>query len=290
MAELAAAKTRYSPQPATLAMLTLVKRATLILVIGLAGPSADPALARPGGIACSFDRGVLIAAAEVMGVAGDFIIDTGQAKTLLAETQAQEAGFEATALTGDVRLAGVSWLKRPVMVADLDARTVFLTTPIAGVIGIDLLRDRVVDISIRPCRLTLHAAGAAPRFPAGRRAEIGWQGGVPVVQAAVGDGVNNWMADFTPATGLDLSLRLDDRLASAPGATKPHELYPGGVWRAPLATLSFAGDIYREVDTGLTKGPESGPSPAGMIGGRVLSHYRLRFDFPAGRLYIAAPR
>ncbi len=271
-------------------MLSPVRHAALILVLGLAGSSVGPAAARPAGIACSFDRGVLIAAAEVMGVAGDFIIDTGQAQTLLAETQAEAAGFEQTALTGDVRLAGVTWSKRPVAVADLDSRTVFLTTPIAGVIGIDLLRDSVVDISVQPCRLTLHAPRAPPRFPARRQAEIGWQGGLPVVQAAVGDGVNSWLADFTPATGLDLSLRLDDRLASAPGAARPHELYPGGVWRARLATLTFAGDTYRDVDTGLTKGAESGLGPAGQIGGRVLSHYRLRFDFPAGRLYIADPR
>ncbi len=255
-----------------------------LLLLAFAAPSWA------GEVACNLDRGVLIAPAEVMGVTGDFVIDTGEPRTLLAETQAQAAGFKDVALKGSVRLAGVTWADRPIAVADLDARTVFLATPVAGVIGVDLLRERIVDVSFAPCRLAIHDPGAAPAFNAGRLLEMGWASDLPVVQAAVADGAHSWPADFTPATGMDLSLRLDDRVASAPAASKPQELYPGGVWRAPLANLIFAGDIYRDVDTGLMKGTANGPPPAGLIGGRVLSHYRLRFDFPAGRLYLTPAR
>jgi hypothetical protein len=62
------------------------------------------------------------------------------------------------------------------------------------------------------------------------------------------------------------------------------------VSRGRLSVLEFAGDLYPEVDTGLVKGPASGPVPAGQIGGPVLSHYRLRFDFPTGRLLVAKRR
>ena len=79
--------------------------------------SAAPA-ARAGEAACWFENGVVVVPAQVMGVSGDFILDTGQARTQLAETQAQTAGFEATALTGEVRLAGQRLQRRAVAVAD----------------------------------------------------------------------------------------------------------------------------------------------------------------------------
>lgn len=263
-----------------------VKAAALALAV--AGTAVAPAAACAAEIACVFERGVVIVPAEVMGVAGDYIFDTGTAQTQLAETQAEAAGFSATALTGEVRVAGVVRAAQPVAVVDLDARTVFLTTPIAGVIGVDVVRDQVVDVSFSPCRVWIGPAAMARPFTPAAEAPMGWAGGLPVVLASVTDGASTWPSDFTPATGLELSLRLDDRFAAAPGAAKPQELYPGGVWRARLQALSFAGDLYPEVDTGLVKGPADGP--AGLIGGPVLAHYRLRFDFPAGRLLLAKRR
>jgi hypothetical protein len=263
-----------------------VKAAALALAV--AGTAVAPFAAHAAEIACVFERGVVIVPAEVMGVAGDYIFDTGTVQTQLAETQAEAAGFSETMLTGEVRVAGVSRAVLPVAVVDLDARTVFLSTPIAGVIGVDMLRDQVVDVNFSPCRVWIGPAAMARHFAAAAEAPMGWAAGLPVVQAQVTDGAATWPGDFTPATGLDLSLRLDDRFAGAPGAAKPQELYPGGVWRARLQALSFAGDVYPDVDTGLVKdGPDG---PAGLIGGPVLAHYRLRFDFPAGRLLIARRR
>jgi len=260
----------------------------LSLVLALAAAAA-PVAAGAAESSCRQERGVLIAPAQVMGVAGDFIVDTGQAQTQLAETQAQEAGFVETALSGEVTLAGIRRGRMAVAVADLDARTVFFSTPIAGVIGLDMLRDQVVDVRFGPCRLAIHAPAAAPAFLADREFELGWEGALPVVHAVVGDGATSWPGAFTPSTGLDLSLRLDDRFAGAPAATKPQELYPGGVWRALLESLSFAGDLYRNVDAGLVKGAPDSIQPAGLIGGPVLSRYRLRFDFPANRLLVGRP-
>src|SRR5580765_174600 len=95
--------------------------------------AATPAAA--GEAACWFENGVVVVGAEVMGVPGDYILDTATPHTLLADSQAQTAGFAETALTGEVRLAGVVARKRPVAVEALDLRTGALPTPIAGVIG-----------------------------------------------------------------------------------------------------------------------------------------------------------
>src|SRR3569833_3327273 len=104
-------------------------------------------LARAGAAACWFENGVVVVPAEVMGVSGDFILDTATPHTLLAETQAQSAGCAETALTGEGRLAGVSVEGQAVAVADLALRTGALPTPIAGGIGADLLKGFVLDVS-----------------------------------------------------------------------------------------------------------------------------------------------
>ena len=116
---------------------------------------AAPA-ARAGEAACWLDNGVVVIAAEVGGVAGDYILDTGAPHTLLAETQAQGAGFVETELRVPVRLAGLTLPDRPVAVLDLDPRSHAFPTPIAGVIGADILADHVLDIRFAPCRVGPH--------------------------------------------------------------------------------------------------------------------------------------
>lgn len=122
----------------------------LLLALACALPASA---AQAGEAACWFENGVVVVPASVMGVAGDYILDTATPRTQLAETQAQGAGFAETALTGEVRLAGLRLTGRPVAVADLDMRTGALPTPIAGVIGVDLLKAYVLDVSFAPCRV-----------------------------------------------------------------------------------------------------------------------------------------
>ncbi len=252
----------------------------LAAVLALAG---SPALA--GEAACWFEGGVVVAPAEVMGVAGDFVIDTATPHTQLAESQAQAAGFAETALTGGVRLAGLDLTGRTVAVADLDMRTGALPTPVAGVIGADVLRPYVLDVSFAPCRLRLSRAGHAPPFGRHAALPIGWIAGRPFVQAAVSDSRLALSARFVPGTGVDRAIRLSDVLADAPGASRRKELYPYGVLAPRLRALSFAGDLAENLASGLI-GAED-PALAGQIGAPFLARYRLRFDFPAGRLYLA---
>ena len=245
--------------------------------------AATPAAA--GEISCWFENGVVVVGAEVMGVPGDYILDTATPHTQLADSQAQAAGFAETALAGEVRLAGVVAKDRPVAVTVLDARTGALPTPIAGVIGADVLRNFVVDVSFAPCRVALRSAGQAPRLQAQAILSLGWMADRPVVRAAVADGPHALAGAFAPATGGDTAVRLSDAVASAPGAAKPRELYPYGVLFPRLRALSFAGVLSEDVPAGLLKA--EAPGLTGEIGAPLLSHYRLRFDFPAGRLVLA---
>ena len=248
----------------------------------VAALAAGPACA--GEAACRFEGGVVVVPAEVAGIPGDYILDTGTAQSLLHETRAQTAGIEAVELTGGVRLAGVEVSPVALKVVDLDVRTWNLPTPVAGVIGADVLRGFVVDVTFAPCRVRLSEPGKAPAFH-GKALTLGWDLGRPTASAAVSDDAHEIRGAFVIATGANVPVRLADDLAQVPNAAKPDELQPQGVWLARLPQVRFAGSVGRDVAAGLM--PPQG-DVVGVLGGEVLAHFRLRFDFPAGTL-TAAP-
>ncbi|CAN7576126.1 hypothetical protein LJR225_004284 [Phenylobacterium sp. LjRoot225] len=257
-----------------------MRASPLLLVV-----SFLPLAAHAGETRCWFEGGVLVVPAEVMGLAGDYVLDTGAPHTLMAETQAQGAGFAEVALRGDIRLAGLALRDRPVQVVKLDSRLRPLPTPVAGVIGADVLVGRVLDVSFAPCRVALHEPGQAPPFAHAVTLPLVWREGRPVTAAAVADGRRAWAGDFVPATGSDTPVRLRDDLADAPGAVRHEALYPYGATRPRLRALSFAGDLFEDPASGLTAKAEL--DAAGEIGAPVLARYRLRFDFVRGELLLA---
>ena len=263
-------------------MVALVARLSLVSIglIAAAGPAAS------GEIACRYEAGVITVPAVVAGVAGDYILDTGAPLTTLDETQAQAAGLAGATTAGEVQLAGARMTAQAVAIAPLDIRTWNLPTPASGVIGADLLRAYVVDVSYAPCRVRLSEPGAAPPFR-GKAQALGWDGGRPTAEAAVADDAHEVIARFVIATGMNAPMRLADDLAAVARAARPAELYPDGVWLARLPVVRFGGSVGRDVATGLMK-PDG--DVAGALGGQVLANFHLRFDFPAGRLIVAPAR
>ena len=65
-----------------------MSRSALLLGAALA-LTAAPACA--GEAACWFENGVVVVGAEVMGVSGDYILDTATAHTVLADSEANAA-------------------------------------------------------------------------------------------------------------------------------------------------------------------------------------------------------
>ncbi|MGA0608104.1 hypothetical protein ACO2Q0_19105 [Phenylobacterium sp. VNQ135] len=266
-------------------------RARLTLTTLLAA-AALPAAARAGETACWFEGGVVVVPAEVAGIAGDYVLDTGQPVTQLHETKAQAEGVatedvEAPSVTGNVRVAGLTLEPRTIPVADLDYRGWNLPTPIVGVLGADILKDLVVDVTFAPCRVRLSRPGSAPAFRAAASLPLAWDAGRPVVEARVEDGAHVLRGLFAPATGQPAAVRLADDVAAVSGTDRPQELGPAGVWLARLAELRLAGRRLADQAAGLE--PAQGEA-AGAIGAPALAHYRLRFDFPGGRLQLAPAR
>ena len=248
---------------------------------------AAPAAARAGTARCWYENQVVVVGAEVMGVIGDYILDPATPHTLLADSQAQTAGYAETALRGEVRLAGVSRPNMAVSVEALDLRTGALPTPVSGVIGADVLKGLVLDVDFRPCRIRLSRPGAAGPFRALRTLPLTWAAGRPVVRAAVSDGPHALAGGFSLGVGADPTVRVSDAGAVVPGAAKPKEAYPYGVLRPRLRALSFAGGLAENLPSGLIAAEDA--NLAGQIGSPVLSRFSLRIDLARDRLMLAAP-
>lgn len=255
-----------------------MKPAALVLA------AAIPVAAHAGETTCWYEQGVIVAPASIDGLAGDYILDTGSPVTQLHETKAQGAGLVDPAQRGPIRIAGLTLPDRPFAIADLDARTYAFPTPIAGVIGADLLSAYVVDVSFTPCRVAIYPLSQAPRFHGETSLPLRTDGGVPTTRAAVSDGPNALAGQFVVATGAAAAVRVAQNLASVPGAAKPDDLLPYGETRARLRAASFAGTLFENLPGGLA--PAAGQT-AGVIGGPMLNRWRLRFDFPRGRLLLA---
>ena len=251
------------------------------LVLAAASPAAA------GETPCWWDQGRLVVAASVMGVTGDYILDTGEPRTILADTHAEKSGFEATNLTGPVTVAGVTLADLPIAVLAIDARSRTLPTPVAGIIGLDVLRGHVVDVTAygSPCRVAIHPPARAPAFTRSASLPIAWADGRPTIPAIVADGPRVRRGAFVPSTGADAPIRLSDAAAQAAGAARPEAVYLYGDLKPKLRALSLAGELFENAPAGLMKA-DGLAGADGVIGAAILSRWSLRFDFPAGRLLL----
>ena len=195
----------------------------------------------------------------------------------------QSIHFSAdTSATADVRLAGLTAPARTIAVANLDARAYGFSTPIAGVIGADVLTGHVVDLQLYPCRLGFYERADTPPFPRGRTLAILTVGGLPVVEASVTDNHLGGPGLFAIDTASAASVRLSDRLAVAvpplsDAADRAHA-------PAFLAALSFAGQVTQHAPAGLVTGLD--PSLSGALGNGVWAHWRMRLDLTVGQMTL----
>jgi len=237
-------------------------------------------------VPCWLDQGVLVAPAQMAGLAGDFIIDTGAVRSALHNTRAQSAGIDGERTTGAVRLAGHATPAQELAIVDLDAQTWDFPTPIAGVIGTDVLSGFVLELETAPCRLTLSRPTTAPQpRTRGISLALSRSAQAQTIRVGVSDGARARYLDLIPATGLDAAVRLSPGLAHVPGGD-PKALGPDEAGRASLRALSLGQTLFENVPTGLTAGDAR---QDGAVGLAILGRWRMRLDFPNQRLELSPP-
>ena len=242
--------------------------------------------ARAGEARCWVDRGAVVVSAAAGDLAGDFILDLSAPKSLLHETKAEEAGLAAPEAPLPLRVAGERLGTVSFTVADLDARQWGFPTNIVGVIGADALAGRVLDLTLRPCRLTLWPGRPRPA-PTGATLPIAWIDDIPTVAAAVADAHTARAGRFAIDTG-SAGVRLASS-AAALSRAPPAGADPASRTDPParLAAVSLAGAVIQNAPAGLD--PDAPPGVLGELGAAIWSGYRLRIDLRRNQLLLTCP-
>ena len=236
--------------------------------------------AEPGWTACRIAQGVLVVPAQAAGLTGAFVLDTAAARSTLDATQASLAGLDSQGAVVPVRLGGRRLARVDMAIAALDARTQDQPTPITGVLGVDVLKGRVLEVEPDPCRFRLTAHAAPQRDLASLPLDL--IGGVPYVRAGVSDGASARRGVFRMATGGAPAVRLSPAVARLEGA-------PAGSagLTAPLRALSLGGLLIEQPLAAIAAQAEPGVS--GDIGEPVWAAYGLSLDLRRRRLTLYAP-
>ena len=247
-----------------------------VVAAALAGPAQA---AEPGWTACRIAQGVLVVPAQAAGLTGAFVLDTAAARSTLDATQASLAGLDGEGAMVPVRLADRRLTHLDMAIAALDARTGNQPTRITGVLGVDVLKGRVLEVEPDPCRFRL-TARAARRALASLPLDL--IGGVPYVRAGVSDGASARLGGFRVATGGAPAVRLSPAVARLEGAPAGS----AGV-TAPLRALSLGGLLIEQPLAAIAAEAEAGVS--GDIGEPVWATYGLSLDLRRRRLTLYAP-
>jgi len=235
-----------------------------------------PGGAWAGDSVCWVENGVLLVPAVAAGVNGVFILDTGAAQSQLDATQASEVGIGESAATTSVRLAGGFYTNVRMQVLELDARTRSFPTPIAGVLGSDVLAGQVLTVEQNPCRLRLSRPGR-PRDARGAiRLPVELSAGVPYVRAGVSDGTQSRAGAFRIDTGGPLAVNL------APSAAP---LTPSD---GRLRALSVGGVLFENVSA--APAPDAADAALGGIGEPIWARFSMRLDYVARTLTLLNSR
>ncbi len=257
--------------------------ACLSLTIALAAS----AQARAGETQCWYEKGAIVVAAAAGDISGDFIFDLSAPHSELHVTRAQGAGYDQDVVRAPLRLAGERIAAADFQVADLDGQSWGFPTSINGVIGADVLKDYVVDIQYRPCRLALWRR-RAPAFAASRTLPLRWVAGAPALRATASDGITTlpgWYALDTASAGARIAAGRAVLSRSPKGVDPASRSTPP----ARLRALSVGEIFVENLPAGLE--PDAPKALAGSIGNVVWDRYRLRADLQRGKLELspAAP-
>lgn len=249
------------------------------------------------------DRGMIYVQAEVDGVRGQFILDTGAPGLVLNEIpqasadnpySAQSSGGEVS--VGMKRVGRFEWAGRKLkwveaVVVNLDHLEAVHQSPIKGMIGYDLLKEYFVFLDYSRRQLIIRADGAPPLKPA-VIFPFELDGHLPVVTVNV--------------QGVALRLGLDTGAAANLLDKKWQHLFPAAdsdavmgvqgldqaVQRMPMGTLSglrvqdevFDATFVRMDLSHLQTA--SGQPLDGLLGYSFLSDYQIAIDYKTGRLLL----
>lgn len=168
--------------------------------------------------------------------------------------------------------------------------------PISGYVGYDLLSRYVVQIDYETNKITLIDPNTfKPDFSYGTPLPVQLDGDVPKIPAQLD---NLPSATYLVDTGDNSGLRLNWPYVKA---HKLRAIYTHGVeeagggigglsfsWGTHVGAFTIAGSTLKDVPAEFSQDTKGDGSvlEAGAIGGALLSHFIVTFDYPHNRLYL----
>jgi len=257
---------------------------------------------------------LVLVAAEVNGVRGDFLLDTGAGATVLDAGFAAELGLAARGImeargTGgsepasfvdveELRLPGARLGPQTVVSLPLAGLTDALGRPIAGILGWDFLSRFAVEIDYARARLALAPPGSYRPPPDAVRVPLRIEMNVPRAEGIL-DGEHR--GSFLVDTGNGRGLLLHSPFVRAHGydarESRPARDVAGVGGRKPMRSIvvdSLAlGDavfravpaVFAESDDGIVAIDEA----IGNVGGALFRGGLLAFDYREESLWIRPP-
>jgi hypothetical protein len=189
------------------------------------------------------------------------------------------AGITSDALRLPVEIAGLKAPEVMVAIADLDDRGAGFVTPIAGVIGMDVLSGHSVEIDFAACRVRIDQPWRASRQVVLPVALID---GLPTIIAAVSDGPTARSGAFVIDTASRAMARLSTREGQVAGALDVNARHKAP---ARLRALSIAGVLAENVPATLADDLPQGVT--GSLGTGLWARHRLRLAADARTVAIA---
>jgi hypothetical protein len=255
-------------------------RAGFAVLLALAAlPFGGWGPARAGETRCWFENGAVIAPAAIGDMAGDYVVDLSAPRTLLHNTKAQMAGITTEAIALPVEVAGLKVPAVSVTIADLDDRGAGFVTPIAGVIGMDVLAGHSVEIDFADCKVRIDQPWRARRQVV---LPVEVVDGLPTIVAAVSDGPKALRGAFAIDTASRAMTRLSTRDAEFAGRLAPNARHKAP---ARLRALSISGVLAENVPATLADDLPEGVN--GALGTALWARHRLRLSADARTLSIA---
>jgi len=249
-----------------------------VVAVGLALVGFAPVEVRAGEARCWTDKGVVVVAAALGDIAGDFILDLSAPHSQLHETTAQAAGLTGPTVSAPLQLAGET-APADFAVTDLDARGWGFPTNIAGVIGQDALGGYEVELRFYPCRLTLRPSRGRPPS---KGVPIQRTDGVPTVIATLSDGTRSVRGRFAIDTGT-AGVRVSDTIAMLDETPKGVDPNARTDQPARIAGVEFTGRLLSNAPASLET-----QAPSGLVGslGDVVWFRYAWLRLSSGRLEL----
>ncbi len=249
------------------------------------------------------DRGMIYVQAEVDGIQGQFILDTGAPGLVLNETPRLTADNPYTAQScGDAVAIGVKkvslfkWAGRKIkkveaITLDMDHLEKVHQSPIKGMIGYDLLKDYLVFLDYSRQQLIISTNGTLPLKP---MAILPFEldGHLPVMTVVVDGQALRFGLDTGAAANL-LGTKWKHLLPSTTAdAVADVQGLDQSVQRVPVVALSGIQAQQHTFDGAFLLMPldhvqtTSGQPIDGLLGYPFLSGYQVAIDYKGGRLLL----